>query len=72
MAYNNSQDQWRRNRYGRKQMLIAIKKKGEKFPKGYMRWGGKVYSVTCSPGNKEDRNGNPIAYWVSIEETNFS
>jgi hypothetical protein len=72
MYHNNqNRDNWRMNKYGRKQMLVAIKKKGDKFPKGYMRWGGKVYSVVVSSGAKEDRNGNPIEYWVSIEETTF-
>lgn len=64
-------EQWRRNRFGRKQMLVAVKEKNGKFPKGYMRWGNKVYAVTCSEGNKEDRYGNPVKYWVSIEETDL-
>ena len=66
-----SGDNWRMNKYGKKETLIAVKSKNGKYPKGYMRMGSKVYAVTCSPGKKDDRNGNEIRYWVSITETDF-
>ena len=55
-------------RYGRKEAVIKVVEKDGKYPKGYVEIGNKMYKVTVSPGQKDDRNGNPIRYWVNLQE----
>lgn len=47
--------------------VIKIVQKGDKFPKGYVTIKNQLYKVTASQGKKEDKNGNPILYWVNIQ-----
>lgn len=47
--------------------VIKIVQKGDKFPKGYVTIKGQLYKVTASTGQKDDKNGDPIKYWVNIQ-----
>jgi hypothetical protein len=58
----------RPGRFGRNEAVIKVVQKGDKYPAGYVTIGSKLYKVTCSQGQKEDRNGNPIRYWVNLQE----
>lgn len=55
-------------RYGRKEAVIKVVERDGKYPKGYVTINNKLYKVTVSPGQKDDKNGNPIRYWVNLQE----
>lgn len=57
----------RPGRFGKEEAVIKIVEKDGKFPKGYVTIKGQLYKVTASEGRKDDKNGNPIKYWVNIQ-----
>ena len=58
----------RPSRFGRMEAVIKVVEKDGKYPKGYVNIGSKTYRVTCSQGQKDDKSGNPIRYWVNLQE----
>lgn len=58
----------RPGRFGRNEAVIKVVERGDKYPAGYVNIGSKTYKVTCSLGQKDDKNGNPIRYWVNLQE----
>jgi hypothetical protein len=60
--------QMRPGRFGRQEAVIKVVERDGKYPRGYVQIGSKMYRVTCSNGQKDDKNGNPIRYWVNLQE----
>lgn len=56
----------RPGRFGDEAVIKIVEKDG-KFPKGYVTIKNQLYKVTASTGQKDDKNGNPIKYWVNIQ-----
>jgi len=59
--------QMRPGRFGKEEAVIKVVEKDGKYPKGYVTIKNELYKVTCSPGAKDDKNGNPIRYWVNLQ-----
>ena len=57
----------RPGRFGKEEAVIKVVVKDGKFPKGYVTIKNQLYKVTCSEGKKDDKNGNPIRYWVNLQ-----
>lgn len=57
----------RPGRFGKEEAVIRVVEKDGKYPKGYVTIKNQLYKVTVSPGQKDDRNGNPIRYWVNLQ-----
>ena len=57
----------RPGRFGKDEAVIRVVEKDGKYPKGYVTNKNQLYKVTVSNGQKEDRNGNPIRYWVNLQ-----
>jgi hypothetical protein len=57
----------RPGRFGKEEAVIRVVEKDGKYPKGYVTIKNQLYKVTVSPGQKDDKNGNPIRYWVNLQ-----
>ena len=62
----------RPGKFGRKEAVIkCIAKEGKNggsFGLGTLQIGNKVYRVTITNGQKEDKRGNQIMYWCNVSE----
>lgn len=57
----------RPGRFGKDEAVIKVVEKDGKYPKGYLTIKNQLYKVTASEGRKDDKNGNPIKYWVNVQ-----
>jgi hypothetical protein len=56
------------DKFGNKFATVAITRKGDKWPRGYVEIGSKLYKLTVTDGKKDNKNGDPIINWVKIQE----